>query len=388
LIDQITFHHENEYGSKPFVVTSAPGKIDLLGEHGEVSQGIVLSFAIDRRFYVAASHRTDNSLRFYSVNLKERKKATIAGLKLKKEDRWANYSKGVIDALINMGFGIRGMNLTFLSEVPMGIGLASSSAFTVATACGVKELLGLHLSDAQIVEAARYSESHFMGLREDIRSPMVSYHARSDYLARFSIRSLEMDFIPFPLYPAAMLITDSRVPGNMADEVKYEIDESCRECVQVLDPEDTGLMFEDLSREDLSSTIEGLSERSRRVCLHIIRENARINEFRKALQNQTHEISGRILLRSHESLRDLLEISCPELDWLVKRAVETDGVYGSRMVGSGYGGCTITFLDERLKGGYEERLEEYDRIFGFKASVFQVKPSDGARIHLPNSGPE
>jgi len=382
LIDQITFHHENEYGAKPFVIASAPGKLDLLGE---VSQGIVLSFPIDRRFYVAASRRADSSLRFYSVNFKERKKSTIAGLKFKKEDRWANYSKGVIDALINMGFGVRGMNLTFLSEVPMGIGLASSSAFTVAAACGIEELLELHLSDAQIVEAARYSESHFMNLYEDIRSPMLSYHTRSGHLAHFDVRTLKMDYIPFPPYPAAMLVTDSRVPGNMADEVKYEIDESCRECVQVLDPEDTGLMLEDLSREDLSSMIEGLSERSRRVCLHIIRENARINEFRKSLKNQTHEIAGRVLIRSHESLRDLLEISCPELDWLVKRAVETEGVYGSRMVGRGYGGCTITFLDERLKGGYEERLEEYDRIFGFKASVFQVKPGDGVQVHRLNS---
>ena len=103
LIDQIIVHHESEYGEKPSVITSAPGKVDLLGEHGEVSQGYVLSLAIDRRFYIAASLRSDNSLRFFSANLNERKKSTIAGLKYKREDRWANYSKGVIDALIHMG---------------------------------------------------------------------------------------------------------------------------------------------------------------------------------------------------------------------------------------------------------------------------------------------
>jgi galactokinase len=214
---------------------------------------------------------------------------------------------------------------------------------------------------------------------------MVSFYAKSGHLTLLDIRSLKVEYISFPATPATLLVTDSRVPESMDDEEKNQIDESCRDCVQALDLGDTGLMFRDLAREDLASTIDGLSERSRRVCLHIIREITRINDFRKALKDRALETAGRILFRSHESLRDLLEISCPELDWLAKRAVETDGVYGSRMVGSGYGGCTITFLDGRQMSGYEERLEEYDRIFGFKASVFQVVPGDGARNHLPES---
>ncbi len=384
LIDQIIVHHESEYGEKPSVITSAPGKVDLLGEHGEVSQGYVLSLAIDRRFYIAASHRSDNSLRFFSANLNERKKSTIAGLKYKREDRWANYSKGVIDALIHMGFNIRGLNLTLFSEVPMGIGLASSSALTVATVCAVKELFNLELSEARIIEAARSSESHFMNLHEGIRSPMVSYYARAGYLTLLDVRSLKVEYMDFPGSPAILLVTDSRVPESMSDDEKGEIDESCSECVKALDSGKSGVLFRDLTRDDISSTIEGLSERSRRVCLHVIKENSRIHEFRRAVKSGYLDVAGRVLFRSHESLRDLLEISCPELDWLAKRAVETNGIYGSRMIGSGYGGCTVTLLDGKLKRNYEERLEEYDRIFGFKASVFQVEPGYGARIHLPD----
>lgn len=384
MIDQITIHHEKEYGERPTVITSAPGKIDLLGEHGEVSQGYVLSLAIDRRFYIAASLRPDNSLRFFSANLNERKKSTIAGLKYKREDRWANYSKGVIDTLIHMGFNIRGLNLTLFSEVPMGIGLASSSALTVATVCAMKELFSLDMSEAQIIESARSSESRFMNLHEGIRSPMVSYYARAGHLTLLDIHSLKVEYPKFPGPPAALFVTDSRVPESMSDEEKGEIDESCRDCVQALDMGKAGMLFRDLSRDDLSSTIEGLSERSRRVCLHVIKENTRIHEFLKAVKNGSFNIAGRILFRSHESLRDLLEISCPELDWLAKRAVETSGIFGSRMIGSGYGGCTVTLMDGKLKRNYEERLEEYDRIFGFKASVFQVEPGEGARIHLPD----
>ncbi|RKX73361.1 MAG: galactokinase [Spirochaetes bacterium] len=382
MIEQISVHHEKEYGEKPTVITSAPGKVDLLGDHGEVGQGYVLSLAIDRRFFIAASRRSDNSLRFFSANLNERKKSTIAGLKYKREDRWANYSKGVIDALIHMGFNIRGLNLTLFSEVPMGIGLASSSALVVATVCAIKELFSLDISDARIIDAARSSESHFMDLHEGIRSPMVSYYSRSGFLTLLDVRSLKVDYLEFPGSPATLLVTDSRVQETMSDDEKGEIDASCRECVQALDVGKSGMLFRDLSRDDLSSTIDGLSERSRRICLHVIKENARIHEFGKALKGGYLDVAGRILFRSHESLRDLLEISCPELDWLAKRAMETGGIYGSRMIGSGYGGCTVTLIDGKLKSNYEERLEEYDRIFGFKASVFQVQPGEGARIHL------
>ena len=381
MTNRIIAHHQKEYGDGPKVVCSAPGKIDLLGEHGESVESYVLSFAVDRRFYVAVSLRDDNSLRFYSANLKERKKTTIAGLKYKREDRWSNYSKGVIDALIQMGFAVRGMNLTLLSEVPMGIGLASSSALTTATACAVKELFSLDMSDGQIIEAARSSESRFMSLHEGIRSPMVSYFAKAHHFLVIDIRTLKVEYLPFPPSPPALIVIDSRVPGSMSDGEKAEIDASCRECIEALDLGSGTQLFRNLSRDDLSGTIEGLSERSRRVSFHLIMENARIRKFRKALEDDSMEAAGRVLFRSHESLRDLLEISCPELDWLAKRGVETEGVYGSRMIGGGYGGCTITLMDGEFKEKYVERLEEYHRIFGFKASVFPVQPGDGARVH-------
>ncbi len=284
MIDQITSHHEKEYGHKPTVIASAPGKIDLLGEHGEFAQGQVLSLAIDRRFAVAVSPRDDNSLRFFSGNLNERKKSTIAGLKYKREDRWANYSKGVIDALINMGFGIRGLNLSLFSEVPMGIGLGSSSALTVATAVAIRNLFQLEMSEAQVIEAARSSESQFMGLHEGIRSPMISYYARSGQFCLLDIHTLDVVHLPFPAEGAVLLVTDSRVSESMNDEEKIALDEACMECVQAMGLGETGQNLREVSRDDLSSTVDGLSERSRRVCLHLVTENERIADICKALK--------------------------------------------------------------------------------------------------------
>jgi len=383
LINQIALYHEKEFDEKPSVIASAPGKVDLLGEHGEESHGSVLSFAVDLRFYVAVSERDDNSFRFFSVNLDERKKSTIAGLKFKREDRWANYIKGVADSLIHMGYALRGVNFTLESQIPMGVGMASSSAMTVAAVTALDKLFNLQMGDAEKLEVAKASERDFMNIPQEIRSPMVSYYARADNFLMLDVNTLKVEYLPFKSSSLLWVITDSGVQENMSEDEKKEIDKSCRECVEALGLKGRGQLIKDFSKEDLSGSIEGLSERSRRICLHIIRENKRVEEFRRAVEEQSSDAMGRVLFHSHEGLRDFLEISCPELDWLTRRSLETEGIYGSRMIGRGYGGCTVTLLEKDRMNLYEEHLEEYDRIFGFKANVYNVKLSDGVKIHFP-----
>ena len=382
MIDQITVHHQNEYGIEPSVICSAPGTVHLLGEHGDRSDGSVLSFAVDQRIYIAASLRGDSHLHFFSADLKERKKCAAAGLKFKTEDRWANYSKGVINALMPQGDTPPGMNFTLLSQIPMGIGLASSSALTVAAACAVKTLLDIDVSDERIIAAAHSSENDFMGLQVSVSSPAAAYFARSDHLLVSTSPMQRPEYLRFAPASAALLLTDSRVPPSMGADEKEEIEECRRECIRALRLESGSRRIRQLTSESLSVTIEGLSERSRRVGLHLAMEDDRIQEFLRALADESMEEAGRVLSRSHESLRDLLEISCPELDWLARRSAETEGVYGARMIGEGYGGCTIALVDNDSKQKYIHQLEEYDRIFGFKAGLFPVGIGDGARTHL------
>ncbi|OQX28650.1 MAG: hypothetical protein B0D92_07840 [Spirochaeta sp. LUC14_002_19_P3] len=384
-MDQITAHHKKEYGVEPSVICSAPGKIDLLGEHGEFGQGYVISLAIDRRFYVAMSRRKDNTLCFYSENLQERRKITISGLRYRREDRWANYPKGVIDGLIHMGFKLKGLNITLFSDVPIGIGLASSSAMTIASVCALKELFHLDLSDSQIIEAARLAENKFMGLYNGTHSPMVTYFSKKNYFTFIDLKTRSVKYLPLPDKPVCFAVTDSRVVEAMSDEEKKAIDAACRECSEALGLSQAGKIFRSLKHDDLAGTIDGLSERSRRMSLHLITENERIEEFRKALKGKVFESLGRIITQSHESLRDYLEISCPEIDWLIKRSIEIERVYGSRMIGPGYGGCILTLMDGDARNEYEECLEEYDRIFGFKASVFLVETEAGALVHLTDA---
>ena len=381
MVNQIIVHHQNEYGTPPSVICSAPGIIHLLGEHGACIDSPVLSFAVDRRTYIALSPREDHHLHFFSANLKERKKTTISGLKFKTEDRWANYAKGVIDALIKRADNPAGMDLTILSRIPMGIGLGSSSALTVAAACAVKTLLNLDISDQQTVAAAHASENNFMRLQVGISSPAAAYFARSRHLMVSDSSMERPEYLRFDPAGTALLITDSRVPPEMSADDRAQIERCRRECIRSLKLESGVRRTPKLSSESLSVSIDGLSERSRRVGLHLAVEEDRIGEFRRAVADESIETAGRVLFHSHESLRDLLEISCPELDWLAKRAVETDGVYGARMIGEGYGGCIITLVDDDSRQEYAHQLEEYDRIFGFKAELFPVNIDEGALTH-------
>lgn len=376
--------HKEEYGTEPEVVTSAPGKINLMGEYTEFSEGYVLSVAIDRYVEVAVSRRTDNSLRFYSVNYDERKKTTISNLKKKKEDRWANYPKGVISSLLRIGCILKGVDITIMGNIPEGIGLASSSALAIALTVALKNLFELELSEVQIIEAARQSESVFLGQKTGISSFLLAYYAKEGQAMFLDTRSLEYEYIPLKFNDFSFLITDTRIPPSLI-EIDDEIDyyEDFKSITKALSLRKSGSSLRDFTKNDLSLSIEGVSEDTRRRSMHVMDENQRVLDMKTYLAQSDMVMCGRLLSRSHESLRNQFDVSCPELDWLVKRAQETQGVSGSRLTGKGYGGCTVTLIENDKISVYEEHLEEYERIFGFKAEDFICKPSMGVKILFP-----
>lgn len=383
-MDEIFSLHKKEYGTEPEVITSAPGKINLMGEYTEFSEGYVLSVAIDRYVEVAVSRRNDNSLRFYSVNYDERKKTTISNLKKKREDRWANYPKGVISSLLRIGCILKGVDVTIMGNIPEGIGLASSSAMAIALTVALKKLFELELTDVQVIEAARQSESVFLGQKTGISSFLLAFYARAGQAMFLDTRSLEYEYIPLDFGDKVFLITDTRIPPSLI-EIDDEIDyyEDFRTIVEALSSRKTGSSLRDFTKSDLSLSISGVSEDTRRRSMHILDENQRVLDMKGALEQGDMILCGRLLSRSHDSLRNQFDVSCPELDWLVKRAQETQGVYGSRLTGKGYGGCTVTLIDRDKIDTYEEHLEEYERIFGFKAEDFVCKPSPGVKIIYP-----
>jgi galactokinase len=379
-MDPVKQSHVEEYGTTPEIVASAPGRVNLIGEHTDYNDGFVFPMAIDFTVRVAITRRKDSHLRFFSVDYKDRKRATLPTLRYRKEDRWANYPKGIIAEFMARGHALGGMDVTIHGDIPQGAGLSSSAALEVATALAIQDLYGIDIGREELAKLARKAENEFVGVSNGVMDQFISRLAKEGHAMLLDTRYLTYHFVPLPLKGVKILITNSKVPHGLAESEYARRREECRRCVEVLSAKRPGTALRDYSAADVRESMGVIPEATRKKCLHVVEENQRVLEAEEALRKKDLVGFGKLMNRSHESLRDLYEVSCPELDWLVKRATETEGVYGSRLTGAGFGGCTVTLIEEEAIPRYREHILQYERIFGFRPEVYVCKPSAGARI--------
>jgi galactokinase len=248
-------------------------------------------------------------------------------------------------------------------------------------AYALKTLFNFSITDRRLIEFARKAETEFMEIETGVIDTFASFLGREKNALFIDTKYLEYRYVPLNLKNVKFLVTDSQVPQAMGDGEFYQRWEDCEKCIELLSRRRPGSTLRDYTPRDIRESMGILPENIRRRCLHVVEENSRVKEAEEILRkNGNLSVLGKLLNRSHESLRDLFEVSCPELDWLVKRSWETEGVLGSRLTGTGFGGCTITLIREDAIPEYEKRLEEYERIFGFEAVSFICEASDGVRL--------
>ncbi|GAB4370992.1 MAG: galactokinase [Spirochaetales bacterium] len=381
-MNELVSVHSDEYGNPPNIIVRAPGVVTLLGDHTEATGGYALMFAMDRAINLAISTRKDSSLRFHSVDLRERKRSSLVNLKYKREDRWVNYLKGVIHAFLEAGFsGIKGLNVTISGSIPPGIGLGASTAMATAMAVGLQNLFHFSVTDRRLIDFIHEAESTFLERQSGYMQIVASLLGKENQGIILDTKFLEWKYVPIPIGKEKFLLTNSQVPGSVDEEELSQRWDDCRKCLDLLQRKRPGATLRDFSPRDIRESMGLIPESIRRRCLHVVEENQRVKEAEELLR-RNHDLLGlsKLLNRSHESLRDLFEVSCPEIDWLVKRSIETDGVLGSRLIGKGFGGCIITLLYDHALEEFQKHLEEYERIFGFKAVSFPCTPSSGAQV--------
>ncbi|MFQ3619810.1 MAG: galactokinase [Spirochaetales bacterium] len=373
--------HSEEYGNPPNIIVKAPGVITLLGQHTEATGGFALSFAIDRGIGLAMSFRKDSSLRFFAADLGERKRTTLLNLKFKKEDRWANYLKGVIQSFLEAGFSnLKGLNITIAGNLSSGIGLGASTALTTAMAVGIQSLFHVSVTQRRLIDFIHFAETTFFDKKGGYLQIIPSLLGKENQALVVDTKFLDWKYVPLQPGPVRFLITNSQVPKSIVEEELLQRWEDCDKCLSLLNQKRPGTTLRDFTPRDIRESMGLIPESIRRRCLHIVEENHRVKEAEEMLRRNSSLVGlGKLVNRSHESLRDLFEVSCPEIDWLVKRSLETEGVLGSKLIGSGFGGCTLTLLYEHALPEYQKHLEEYERIFGFKATSFLCYPTDGAK---------
>jgi galactokinase len=369
------------HGRRAARLFSAPGRVNLIGEHTDYNDGFVLPMAIDRGTVVAASPRSDRRITAWSTNLGDAIDFDLDGPGTPRRGTWQDYVEGVARTLEQRGHRLGGADLVLGSDVPSGAGLSSSAALELSVGLALTALAGHEVSGVDLALAGQAAEHAWVGTQCGIMDQFIAALGRADHALLIDCRSLESTLIPLELGGAVVVITDSKVKHELSTSAYNTRRAECARGVELLAARRPGIRaLRDVSPAELAAGEALLPEPIRRRCRHVVSEIARTLAAAEALRGRDLASFGRLMDESHRSLRDDYEVSCVELDVLVEAAVAVPGVFGSRMTGGGFGGSTVSLVEgaavERFTVEVGRRFE--DR-FGRRPDFFTSRACDGAR---------
>jgi galactokinase len=385
-LDSLRGAFRSLYGKNPRVF-SAPGRVNLIGEHTDYNDGFVLPMAIDRRTAIAAAPRSDRMILVQSKNVGQNETLDLDRPGPKQRGTWIDYIEGTAQALLARGLALSGAELLIDSDVPSGAGLSSSAALEMSVALALSSFANpasRRLTKVELALAGQSAEHTYVGTMCGIMDQFIASLGQADHALLIDCRSLEPEAVPLSLPGVVVLICDTRVKHELASSEYNKRRAECQEGVQLLKSVLPGVRaLRDVSEADFEAHQARLPELIRKRCRHVVTENARTLAAARALSANDLVEFGRLMSLSHQSLRDDYEVSCPELDLCVDVASAVPGVYGARMTGGGFGGCTVNIVaDGAIAKVSSALLAEMQRRFGKTPELFTSRASDGAMEHV------
>lgn len=374
MIDEVKAKFANLYDHAPDGVWSAPGRVNLIGEHTDYNNGFVFPFGIDRRTWVALSLRSDRIARVASTFSTEVFEYELSEIKPAELD-WALYPLGVAWAMAERSG--KGFDAFFISDVPIGAGLSSSAAIECSIATALNDVWQSGYTKQELALIGQKAENQAVGAPTGIMDQTASMLAKEDCAVLIDCQSLETELVELGLSDKGLVVAviDTRVAHRHSDGGYRVRREACEEGASIMSVRS----LRDLTADDLGRAQELLDELTFRRCRHVITENQRVLDAVAALKAGNLVSMGELMLQSHASMRDDFEISIPELDLAVETAMSI-GATGARMTGGGFGGAAIAIIQEsKLDDLRNECMEAFSSRGYTEPSVFSVKPSDGAR---------
>lgn len=363
------------YGAKPEVTARAPGRINLIGEHVDYNDGFVLPAAIDRDVVVAASPRRDRRIRLIAADLDESASFNLDAPGARRST-WASYVQGVAALTESVGVRLSGADLAIAGDVPRGAGLSSSAALEVAIARALLAVAGRTLTGMEIVEICHRAERDFAGVNCGVMDQFASVFGRERHALFLDCRNLDCVPVPVPA-DVALIATDSGTRRSLGLTAYNDRVRECAEASRRLGVR----RLRDIRPDELDARIGRLSDVLAKRARHVVSEIERTRESALALEAGTIEDVGRHINASHASLRDDYQVSTPQLDALVAAAQAVPGVYGSRLSGAGFGGCTVSLVAAHAIEAFTECVPDtYRRETGEIALVHVVHPAAGASV--------
>jgi galactokinase len=376
---------EATFGEAPAVIARAPGRVNLIGEHIDYNGGMVLPLAISRTLWLAARPREDGVLRAVSAN-GELAEVSLTDSEGPEHGHWLRYGFGMVRALAGAGVKLQGMDVAVTSTIPEGSGLSSSAALELAFGLALLQFrqgVGPRISGPELAQLARQAEVETVGVNCGIMDQFICAMGRAGQALLLDTRTLEYRNVPLSSEHARVVVIDSRVPRALATSAYNQRRAECEEARMTLQTH-LGRPLDDLcsvTPAELQSALHTLAPPIDRRAQHVVGEQARVLAAVDALEAGDLVSVGARMNESHASLRDLYEVSVPELDLLVDLAQQTNGVFGARLTGAGFGGCTVNLVAPAAIGSLNRHVTEaYRAATGLTPRIYTCKAVSGASL--------
>lgn len=360
----------------------APGRVNLIGEHTDYTGGYVFPAALTMGTWALVRPREDGRFRLASTSFTEQVEVAVDAIVYREEDDWANYPKGVIAALHEQGVVLGGADVLYHGNLPNGAGLSSSASIELVTAVALQTLFGGERTRVELVQLAQRVENQFIGVQCGIMDQFAVGMGREDHAMLLHCDTLEYAHVPLALGEHLLVVTHTNKRRGLLDSKYNERRAECDEALQLLQARMPELAcLGALTEEQFAAHLDCLpTDVLRRRVEHVVRENARVLRSRVALEQGDLLAFGRAMRESHVSLRDLYEVTGPELDALYEAAVDVEGCVGTRMTGAGFGGCTVSIVHRDHVAAFQEQVTAaYQARTGLVPTFYTCSIGDGAR---------
>lgn len=370
----------NKFKVEPLIIRS-PARVNMIGEHTDYNEGFVLPASINKEIVLAISKNQSNICNLYSYDLKDSFSFNINNLE-KTDKLWSHYIMGVIEQFQKLDLKIQGFNCVFGGNIPMGAGLSSSAALECALTFALNELFNLNLSKIDIVKISQKSENEFVGVKCGIMDQFISVFGKKAHVLKLDCKTLDYEYYPFNFENIEIVLFDTQVKHSLASSEYNTRRIECEKGVEVIKkyyPNTTSLR--DVSLEILNNYKNEMQEIIYKRCKYVISENLRLNFACKALENNDLETFGSLMYQTHEGLKNDYNVSCEELDILVDLVKDEKDVLGARMMGGGFGGCTINLVKKESVKDISKRVsEKYNKLTGKNLEIYTGIIEDGTSI--------
>jgi galactokinase len=373
------------FHTRPQILSSAPGRINIIGEHTDYNNGYVLPAAIHLRTCFLAAPRRDTRVRFWADDFQQQEIFELEAISPSEEYRWANYVKGIFWVLKQDGHRLGGVDAMVWGEVPLESGLSSSAALEVSIIKGLSSLFGIDLPGLTLAKLAQKAENDFVGVQCGLMDQFISVFGKKDSAVFLDCETMDFAILPLHLEKAGLkiLVYDTRVRRELASSEYNRRRQEAARALEVLRSKGVR-SYKEATLQRLEEARLGMGDTPFQRARHVITENERVRQAVEALRRDDFCLLGDLLFRSHQSLRDDYEVSCPELDLLHDVGRAFPGCLGARLVGAGFGGSGIALLEKQTTEDFRKGMLAAAAERGFPRPEFhEVDIGEGASVsHL------